>query len=266
MSNNLDDTTNEIDIEKLHAEIPGFFRAYRDKQLSLAGNIDVMQKHDGSDVTGLDVEIEDALKRRLSHVLPGIVVKGEESGYGVDFPQEFGLIDPIDGTTSFAMGTPTWTNMFAYIRGGRVEYSVVYNPCTDNMYHAVAGEGSYKNGINLELANVAPTNVVLCKQELIEPLRQILGETFEYQVPPSGGGHGLTMVAEGKVVARFQLLASGAAHDYAPGGLLVAEAGGYNIPINDDKYWFGCTSFVACHPTIADTIQANIEQIRLLER
>lgn len=257
---------NEIDTAKLHGLVATFFREYREKQLSLAGNIAVRQKYDGSDVTDLDVEIEEALKTRLQQVFPSIVTMGEETGYNTDMPLEFGLIDPIDGTTSFTRGTPTWTNMFAYIRNARIIYSVIYNPKEDNMFHAVESEGAYKNDMRLDLSNKAPSNIILCKQELIEPLSQILGRNFEYQVPPSGGGHGLTMVATGKIGARFQLRASGIAHDYAPGGLLISEAGGCNIPIKNTEYSFECNSFVACHPALKNLVEKNIELIRQLEQ
>ncbi|MGB4967406.1 MAG: inositol monophosphatase family protein [Candidatus Saccharimonadales bacterium] len=257
---------NEMEVSDLNDVISDLFRGYREKQLNLAGDISAIKKTDGSDVTALDVEIEKALQDRLSLVFPGLTVIGEETGYGEEALNEFGLIDPIDGTTSFINGVPTWTNMFAYIRNKDVLYSAIYNPKHDNMFHAIKNGGSYKNDKRLDLSTVQPSNVIYCKEALIEPLRAILGTRFDYQVPPSGGGHGLTMVAEGIVAARFQLWASGVAHDYAPGGLIVSEAGGCNIPIKDKKYTYGCNSFVACHPSLSELMEQNIERIKLLER
>lgn len=257
---------NAITARDLDAIIPDFFRSYRKKQLELSGDVAARKKADGSDVTDLDVEIEKALQARLSVIFPGFAVIGEETGYGSEVLSEFGLIDPIDGTTSFINGTPTWTNMFAFIRGNDALYSVIYNPASDTVFHAIKDIGTYKNDKKLDLSSVTPSRVIFCKADLIDPLRSILGGEFDFQVPPSGGGHGLTMVAEGSVAARFQLRASGFAHDYAPGGLIVNEAGGCTIPIKNQEYNYDCRSFIACHPSLRKLMQQNIEKIRLLER
>lgn len=242
------------------------FRSYRETLLSNTGTVAASKKQDGSDVTALDVEIEDTLRQSLISQFPGITVLGEETGYGAISSEDCVLIDPIDGTSSFIEGTPTFTNMYAHIRDRRVVSSLIYNPSLDNEFIAIKGGGAFKNSSPLNLTQVGLPQIILCKKEFIEPLKQLLGDGFEYQVPPSGGGHGLTLVAEGAVAARFQLHASGIAHDYAPGGLLVEEAGGVNIPILQDKYTFDCNSFVACHPLLAERISDNIEAIRQLER
>ncbi len=242
------------------------FRSYRETLLSNTGTVAALKKQDGSDVTALDTEIEEMMRQAFNTTFPEITVLGEETGYGAIDNKDYILIDPIDGTSSFINGTPTFTNMYARIKDRRVMSSLIYNPTLDNEFVAVRGGGAFKNGFPLNLAQTDLPRIILCKKEFIEPLKQLLGDKFEYQVPPSGGGHGLTLVAEGAVAARFQLHASGIAHDYAPGGLLVEEAGGVNIPILQDKYTFDCNSFVACHPLLAARISENIEAIRQLER
>jgi 3'-phosphoadenosine 5'-phosphosulfate (PAPS) 3'-phosphatase len=82
---------------------------------------------------------------------------------------------------------------------------------------------------------------------------------------PKGGGHQFLQVAEGEAAARFTLHGRGHTHDYAPGALLVREAGGAIIPVNDDTYTYKTRSFVACHPKLESLMQANVATFRELE-
>lgn len=247
--------------------IQHIFKGYRDKQLSLAGSVAFTNKSDGSVVTELDKEIEDAVHDTLLRDFPGIPVFGEETGYEDDPAKTFWLIDPIDGTKSFISGEPTFTNMAALIHNGETVASIIYNPSHDDTFTAFKNEGAYKNGIRLTMSDMTPPPIVYCKEQLFTALNSIIkDEQITYQSPPSGGGNGFTLVAEGAIAARFQLWASGGAHDYAPGALLVAEAGGLNIPIKDDSYSYKTNSFITCHRSMAKAFENTIEQIRLLEK
>jgi len=176
------------------------------------------------------------------------------------------LVDPIDGTKSFIENIPTFTCMAVLIQGGEAVASVIYNPSTDAMYTAQKGRGAYKNGVRLDLRSVTLPHMALCKGRFINTLNRILapkGVRCEYG--PSGGGHGLTLVADGKVAARFNMLGGGYIHDYAPGALLVREAGGAILPVKDDIYTYECRSFVACHPDLEPLLLHRLLELRALE-
>lgn len=253
-------------IEESLAIIQRTFREYRDQQLALTGNISHSDKHDGSPVTELDIEIEKSVQRNLRRLSPHIPVYGEESGYSYISAPLFWLIDPIDGTKSFINGTPTFSNMAALIANGQTVASVIYNPTRDDMYVAEKGKGAFKNGSALQMKAPESSFVMLCKESLVHDLDNILSDPdIELKTPPSGGGHGFLMVAEGDVCARFQLQAAGSVHDYAPGALLVEEAGGVIIPIATNVYTFASKSFIACHKQAEHTLKAHINEIRRLE-
>lgn len=53
------------------------------------------------------------------------------------------IIDPLDGTTSFAAGLPYFCISIAYY-SGKIETGVVHNPVTGVTYYADRGRGAYK--------------------------------------------------------------------------------------------------------------------------
>jgi fructose-1,6-bisphosphatase/inositol monophosphatase family enzyme len=248
------------------ATIQRVFREHRSLMLERAGKVTFDSKHDGSPVTETDVEIEKALQAVLAEQFPGLPVFGEETGYPSTFPPFFWVVDPIDGTKSFIENTPTFTCMAALIYQNDVIASVIYNPSTDDMFTARAGEGAYKNDVRIDLAKVPLPHIALCKRQFIDELNAMLASaSVTCEVPPTGGGYGFTMVLSGLAAARFQMKGRGYIHDYAPGALLIDEAGGAILPILDPAYTYTTKSFVACHPELAPVIQPHISKLRQLE-
>lgn len=243
------------------------FRNYREKLLKVSGNIDFTEKDDKSLVTDLDLEIEKAVQTEFANKYPHLPVYGEETGYGEGEDAAFWLIDPIDGTKSFIDGTPSFSNMAALIENGQTRAAIIYNPVRDDVYTTIKGQGAYKNGIRLDISSIDPIKIALCKDEFHAEIERMLAPVGIQAVsPPSGGGDGFTKVLDGLAAVRFQMHASGFAHDYAPGALLVAEAGGVIIPIKSDDYTYDSQSFAACHPVVADLIAQNTLRLRELDQ
>src|SRR5215468_11252759 len=66
-------------------------------------------KADRSVVTEADTSVEALLRRAIDACYPGVNILGEEGGVTYDPSQPYTfVIDPIDGTLSFACGTPGW--------------------------------------------------------------------------------------------------------------------------------------------------------------
>jgi fructose-1,6-bisphosphatase/inositol monophosphatase family enzyme len=75
----------------------------------------------------------------------------------------FWCIDPIDGTLPFIEGLPGYAVSIALIsREGIPFIGVVYDPVTQTLYHAVRGQGAFKNGDpwNPDLSDTASTLTV----------------------------------------------------------------------------------------------------------
>lgn len=255
------------DIDASLAIVQEVFRRFQTRILAEAGKVAYSTKvADGTPVTDTDVEIEKTLQAALLQRFPGVPVFGEETGQAEVLPAVFWLVDPIDGTQSFIDNVPTFTSMAVLIQDGEAVASVIYNPSTDAMYVAQKGKGAYKNGVRLDLHAAPLPHVAFCKMRFIPALNDMLrSKAVACEARASGAGYGFSMVAEGVAAARFDLPGGGHPHDYAPGALLVREAGGVIIPVKEDVYTYETRSLVACHPGLEALLRDHLQELRRLE-
>jgi fructose-1,6-bisphosphatase/inositol monophosphatase family enzyme len=109
-------------------------------------------------VTVADQAAEEALTERLSALLPGSTVVGEEAVArdaavldrlaGND---PVWVIDPIDGTHNYAADNARFTTLVALVAGGTIQASWSYAPALDLLATATAGGGAYVDGVRLRV-------------------------------------------------------------------------------------------------------------------
>lgn len=134
------------------------------REVTMPRYLNAVRRHkaDGSSVTDADEATQHALARVLPNLAEGLVL-GEEmtatrhaeiwhSGDGGVW-----VIDPIDGTTNFANGIPLFGLSVAYLREGKTEFGVVYNPVADEAFYTARGAGAWLNGVRLPLRRPADT-------------------------------------------------------------------------------------------------------------
>ncbi|MGV3614417.1 MAG: inositol monophosphatase family protein [Fimbriimonas sp.] len=103
-------------------------------------------KSDGSIVTPADREVETFLRAQLVELYPDTNVWGEELGFATEGEGGLWLVDPIDGTSNFAFGSPLWGVSVALMRAGVLELGAVYLPDLEELYLAERGRGAFVNG------------------------------------------------------------------------------------------------------------------------
>ena len=111
-------------------------------------------------VTEVDRKCETAI---LTHLLPtcaefGLALLSEETeDDGSRFKEDFfWCIDPMDGTLAFINKRPGFSVSIALVaKDGTPYIGVVFNPSTDTLYHAIKGNGAFKNG---QPWKIKPTN------------------------------------------------------------------------------------------------------------
>lgn len=96
-------------------------------------------------VTDADVAIEAYLKEHLTRDYPEFGFWGEESGHSANQDSRW-IVDPIDGTHSFAKGQYFWAISVGLEIDGEMVMGVVYAPALDDYYCAEKGKGASKNG------------------------------------------------------------------------------------------------------------------------
>lgn len=122
-------------------------------------------KNDQSPVTIADKEAEQAIRRILEKERPKDGIWGEEFG-SADMNADFlWVIDPIDGTKSFATGRPTFGTLIGLYRNGEPVLGVIDQPVTRERWVGAKGHPTTFNGrpvkcrpcAALKAANVATT-------------------------------------------------------------------------------------------------------------
>lgn len=97
-----------------------------------------------------DLFAQEQLYRLLASSYPGVPIISEEDEYHAELrPSEYWLIDPIDGTASWAEGFPGYVTQAAFIQAGCVEYGVIHAPVLHRTWVALRGAGVFCNGEKL---------------------------------------------------------------------------------------------------------------------
>ena len=229
-------------------------RETRDMLLSHWGKAKaVNQKTDSawSVVTQLDIDVETFVMAELTRIHSDIQFVGEERG-GDRGAEKFWLMDPIDGTAHYIRGLPFCTSMLALVERGEVVFSAIYDFLHDTMYSAEKGCGAYRNDerISVSARTLKDSFVSFETNVTIESnavLRKKLRDKTSLMSTFSAGWE-FAMIASGKIDARICKDPYGMDYDFAPGTLLVAEAGGVVRNIGSHDFNYTNLDFIAANP------------------
>jgi myo-inositol-1(or 4)-monophosphatase len=234
-------------------------RRLRPELLRSFGAVEHSLKSDLSVVTDLDKRVETQLKDALRPLDASVGFYGEEFGQeGSD--KVFWTIDPIDGTEAFIRGMPFCTNMLCLISDGMPEASLIYNFVLDELFIAVKGKGATLNGIAISVSNRSLKHGAIeyeTKAASLQNRESYFTAPTYMRYVFSVAGYGFCQVAKGAIEARIQNDAHGKIWDFAPGALLVKEAGGRVININSDSYDYKNLNFIASNQVVFDELMAH---------
>jgi fructose-1,6-bisphosphatase/inositol monophosphatase family enzyme len=211
------------------------------------GSGDIREKGPGDLVTVADEASEKRLTERLSALVPGSIVLGEEAA-AAD-PRVLGrifeeapvwIIDPVDGTSNFAAGRPQFGVIVAYARAGETLAGWIHDPCGERMAVTAKGQGAWLDGRRLTVATAAAPAQMTGMLSL-RFFEKAVRARLQDAAPLLGGIDSLHCAAH-----EYLLMASGAVHfgvyrkimpwDHAAGALMHAEAGGYHAKLDGGRY------------------------------
>lgn len=204
-------------------------------------------------VTEVDKQVEQLVSSRLKSAFPEIGFVGEEYGGDRSFAK-FWLMDPIDGTAHFVRGLPFCTSMLALIDNGEVVFSAIYDFINDDMYWAEKGQGAFRNEERIYVSTRSFSESYLTWETHMD--KQVNLDTYAklfqkaMMVKTISAGWEYAMVATGKLEGRLTFDGYGYDYDYAPGALLVKEAGGVVTNVASKTYDYTNTSFIATNPIV----------------
>lgn len=110
-------------------------------------------------VTEYDRRVEDVLIEGLKKRFPDHRMLGEESASEANRKEALDdrptwIIDPIDGTINFVRGVKFIAISVALVVRKELKIGIIYNPCMDEMYTAIAGQGTFLNGERVRVSGV----------------------------------------------------------------------------------------------------------------
>ncbi len=108
--------------------------------------LQVSRKGAADFVSAADTRAEQTIFEELSKGRPKYGFVMEERGEigGADNSNRW-IVDPLDGTTNFLHGLSHFAISIGLERDRRPYAGVIYNPVTDEMFHAEKGEGAWLN-------------------------------------------------------------------------------------------------------------------------
>ena len=196
-------------------------------------NVAVTKKSPRDLVTEADVEVEVYLKQALAKEYPQYGFWGEESGQSDDQTNRW-IVDPIDGTHSFAKGQYFWSISVALEIEGELVAGSVYAPALDDLYLAAKGKGASKNGKAISVStetsladSMIATGFACLRSYLVENnLKRFcrIAEETTGQRRFGSAAMDLCLVADGQVDAFWEQELN--LYDVAAGALIAKEAGG----------------------------------------
>ena len=108
---------------------------------------DVSSKSDGTPVTVADLEIEQRARLLIAEQYPDHGVYGEEEGGGDNTHSEWlWVIDPIDGTKSFATGKRTFGCLIALLQDRKPVLGIIDMPSLDERWLGIKDQPTLYNG------------------------------------------------------------------------------------------------------------------------
>ncbi len=203
------------------------------EQFNNLANVRVDKKSPRDLVTTADVAVEAYLKQELTKAYPEYGFWGEESGQSENQTNRW-IVDPIDGTHSFAKGQYFWSISVALEIDGELMFGAVYAPALDDYYFAQKDQGAFKNSRPIHVSDETSLGDAMiatgfaCLRSYLDDnnldrfARIAMLTTGQRRF--GSAAMDLCLVADGQVDAFWEQELN--LYDVAGGALIVKEAGG----------------------------------------
>ena len=197
--------------------------------------LDIREKQAADFVSEVDTGAETRIREVLDRLVPGASVVGEELSPGASTTGDtVFVVDPLDGTTNFLHGFPSYSVSIGAMVEGTVVAGVVLNVAYGTLYTATLGGGAFSDGEPIRVSTIdtprralVGTGFPFKNLEFIEAyLRQFERITRAQSGIRRAGSAALDLawLASGRFDAFWEMRL--APWDIAAGLLLVREAGG----------------------------------------
>ena len=232
-------------------------------------NLQVTRKGPADFVSNADKKSEEIIFDILSKGRPGYSFLMEEGGVveGSDKSHRW-IVDPLDGTLNFLHGVPQFAISIALEREGELVAGLVYNPATDEMFHAEKGRGAFLNDRRIRVAERRKFTEALIATGMpffgkkghatfLKELHQIMPHCAGVR-RNGAAALDLAWVAAGRFDGFWERTLS--AWDVAAGIVLVREAGGFAGSIEGTGAVLETGNIVAGNEHMMDELRARLRK------
>ena len=236
-------------------------RAAGDVQLEYfrSSHLDIETKSNEYDVvTAADKASEKLIKKFIHEKFPGHGIISEESADEHADREWRWVIDPLDGTTNFSQGLPTFSVSIALEHNEKAVVGVVYAPYLGEMFHAIKDGGAFLNGRPIRCSSKdSLAEAVVATGIPYDKLTNLDNNITEIStVAPlvrgirrlGSAAMDLSYVAAGFFDGYWELNLN--RWDVAAGMLIAHEAGAITAPIRTNRKF----SIMAANPKISDEL------------
>ncbi len=151
--------------------------------------------------------------------------------------------------------------MVALIVNGEVVLSIIHDFVNDKMYWAIRGEGAYCNDTKISVSNRQLSQSILAFETKLEntynfaKYMAVGSKANLFQALASG--YEFTMIASGKLDGKIAIEPYGMDWDFAPGSLLVTEAGGVAHNIGKNTYNYRIHDYIISNRYVYEELTAG---------
>ena len=179
-----------------------------------------------------DLEANDIYEKQLKLLTPEVSIYTEEGEKNLE-PNLNWIIDPLEGTSNYRVGNPFFATQICLLKNKIPEVCVVYAPVLKQTFTAIKGGGAFLNNNKVKVSKINKLEESLISMgkgtkydDLLwygGTVKNIMDKirTFRHF---GATGLELAYTASGKI--DIYMNKGSRLYDYAPGVLLVREAGG----------------------------------------
>jgi myo-inositol-1(or 4)-monophosphatase len=221
-------------------------------------------------VTEMDARVEELIVGRLAAAFPDDAVLAEERGASAGRSGRRWIIDPLDGTTNYAHGLPTFGVSIALESAGQVALGVVYDPNLDEMFVAERGHGATVNDRPIAVSATATLDESLLATGFPYNIREARDNNLKEYAAFSVRVRAVRRM--GSAVLYLAWLACGRLDGYwelrlgpwdvAAGSLLVEEAGGRITDLTGGALNLDSPSLIASNGRVHAAILDVLREVR----
>ena len=217
------------------------------RSLNRLESLTITSKGRNDFVSEVDHAAEAEIIKLIRKNYPSHAFLAEESGRTGDSDTVW-IIDPLDGTTNFLHGFPTFAVSIACQVKGRLEHGVVYDPISQEIFSATRGAGAHLDNRRIRVSKQRGLEGSLIgtgfpyranakyMDSYMAMLRAVMENTAGVRRPGSAALD-MAYVAAGRTDAFWEIGLS--PWDTAAGTLLIQEAGGRIGTLTGGEYTQG---------------------------